>query len=124
MASAGASDHAAACGSEAHARRLLRLLREDDLDAAIDAGLVDYTAHRALDDADNALILAARDRLLAAWAARERHRLRGARLLRRAAERDARRTAPRDDATGKATALPPAAAAALARARARAAGKA
>lgn len=124
MAAAGASEDAAARGSEAHARRLLRLLREDDLDAAIDAGLVDYTAQRALDDADNVLILAARDRLLAAWAARERHRLRAARLLRRAAERDARRTAPRDDATGKATALPPAAAAALARARARAAGKA
>jgi len=62
----------------------------------------------------------AQQQLDAAWAARERHRARAARLERRDAERQARR-APPPVADSK-PALPSAAAAILARAKARAAG--
>jgi len=118
---------------------MLALLREDDVDAAIEAGLARFIPLAALDDEDNAALVAARDRLLAAWAARERHRARAQRLERVAAGRRRARTAARpvdtsttgatDGAGGQAAdvpsrpALPAAAAAALARARARAAGR-
>ncbi len=117
------------------ARQLLQLLRRDDLDAAIEAGLAAFVHDPALSGEENADIVAARDRLLAAWAARERYRARAARLARRAAERKAARAAPPSPAAPPATvpadgvppalppALPAAAAAALARARARMAGK-
>lgn len=108
-------------GSSPDRLRLLALLHEDDLDGALEAGLMDYAA-RADDPAD-APLLAAQRRLRSAWAARERHRARAARLARIAAEREARRRAavPAAGAPGAAAAppLPPAAAAALARARAR-----
>ncbi|MEZ0470471.1 hypothetical protein [Luteimonas salinilitoris] len=108
--------------TDERARTLLRLLDADDLDAAIEAGLADFDADAAasLPAADRDRLRAARDRLLAAWAARERHRSRNARLARRAAEREARRTPPAAG-IGKPR-LPAAAAAALARAKARAGG--
>lgn len=105
--------------------RIAALLRAGDLDAAIEAGLMapGAGANVALDHGDQALIARTRQRLQAAWDARERYRARQARLARRAAEREARRRAtggvPATRAAG-ATALPAAAAAALARARARA----
>jgi hypothetical protein len=109
------------------AARLAALLRDDDVDAAIEAGLMAFTAcpecARRDDRADaNARIAAAQQRLRNAWDARDRHRARMARLRRRADERAARRAGPAQTDAGK-PALPPAAAAALARARARAAGK-
>ncbi|MFO7340275.1 MAG: hypothetical protein C0P65_010680, partial [Lysobacteraceae bacterium] len=78
-------------GSSPDRLRLLALLHEDDLDGALEAGLMDYAA-RADDPAD-APLLAAQRRLRTAWAARERHRARAARLARIAAEREARRRA-------------------------------
>ncbi|HLT45131.1 MAG TPA: hypothetical protein VK000_10780 [Luteimonas sp.] len=104
-------------------RRLLELLRADDVDAALAAGLmaVDADAAGDLDPASRELLAQAQQRLRAAWNARERYRLRSARLARRAAERDARRRAAAAPAAPSARPeLPPAAAAALARARARA----
>lgn len=104
--------------------QLLRLVAKDNLDAAVRAGLMDYTAAAGattLTPAQSQLLLEAQQRLRSAWAARERHRARAARLARRAAERDARRTPP-SAADGK-PALPSAAAAILARAKARAAQK-
>lgn len=118
------------------ARRILALLREDDVDAAIAAGLAAFVPLGELDDPSNDALVAARDRLLAAWAARERHRARARRLERIADERRQSRSSPRTDAVddGAVTdvaastgpprpSLPPAAAAALARARARATGR-
>src|SRR5690606_13447127 len=80
------------------ARRILALLREDDVDAAIAAGLADVVPLAGLADAETAALLAARDRLLAAWAARERHRARARRLARIAEERRQARSSPRTDA--------------------------
>lgn len=107
---------------------LLALVLDDNLDAAVAAGLMAY--HPGPGDA---ALLAAYpdlpDRLLQtqrqlqrAWDARERHRQRALRLARRAAEREARR-APAAPSPHLKPALPPAAAAILARARAKAAGK-
>ncbi|MCI2261240.1 hypothetical protein [Xanthomonas indica] len=114
--------------------QLLRWVLDDDLDAAIDGGLMDY---RGTDPGDDALdpahprlraqVLAAQQRLRDAWAARARYRARSARLERRAAARQARREAVVPTATGttpaapSAPALPAAAAAILARAKAKAA---
>ncbi|WP_407352252.1 hypothetical protein [Luteimonas sp. R10] len=108
--------------TDERARTLLRLLDADDLDAAIEAGLAGFDADAApaLPATDRERLRAARDRLLAAWAARDRHRARNARLARRATEREAGRTPPAA-ATDKPR-LPAAAAAALARAKARAGG--
>jgi len=105
----------------ADATRLVALLRGDDLDAAIDAGLMAFVddGTQALDDAARTLLVETQRRLRAAWDARERHRAREARLARRKAERDARRTPPPPAAAPKPV-LPAAAAAALARAKARA----
>lgn len=107
---------------------LWRLLCDDNIDAAIEAGLMRFDPS-AVVDADVpriaeaiAGIVAMQARLKQAWAARERHRARDARLQRRDAERAARR-APPVAAAGVPASLPPAAAAALARAKARAAGK-
>lgn len=110
--------------------RFVALLREDDVDAAIDAGLMDGwpdTCADALDDDARALLLATRARLRTAWSARARFEARKTRLARRAEARDAARRMP---ASAPATpgksparpALPSNAAALLARARARAAG--
>ncbi|HDS1039667.1 TPA: hypothetical protein QDZ42_002698 [Stenotrophomonas maltophilia] len=107
--------------------QLFARVQADDLDGALQSGLMDYIAR----DADAQLLpghpelpqrlLQAKQHLQRAWAARERYRTRAVRLARREAERDARRTpAPATDAK---PALPAAAAAILARAKARAAGK-
>ncbi|WP_223676229.1 hypothetical protein [Novilysobacter selenitireducens] len=102
-------------------------LRIDDVDAAIEGGLLDADAACPGCSADcTTMIEAARSERLDALAARERYRAREARLQRRAQERAARRTAPAavpGTPAGPAAqpALPPAAAAALARAKARAA---
>lgn len=108
--------------------RLLRLVLDDDLDAALAAGLMDYVP--APDDASllpdhpqlASRLLQAQQQLQRAWAARARHQQRAQRLARRAAEREARR-APAAPTPALMPALPPAAAAILARAKARAAGK-
>ena len=107
---------------------LLCLLLDDRIDAAIDAGLMDYAPAPGDDAPDPARpdlpqhLLAAQARLRTAWAARERHRARALRLARIAEERDARRIRPAA-VTASAAALPAAAAAALARARAKAAAR-
>lgn len=105
-------------------QHLLQFVVDDDLDAAVRAGLMDYTASpgdTALSPAQSQQLLDAQQHLRTAWAARERYRARDARLARRAAEREARR-APPPVADSK-PALPSAAAAILARAKARAAEK-
>lgn len=101
--------------------RLVALLRADEVDAAIDAGLMAFSgdALRALDEVSRRAIVEAQQRLQAAWDARERYRARERRLARRRAEREARR-APATAAEQAAPALPAAAAAALARAKAKA----
>ncbi|UWX04466.1 hypothetical protein H1235_05660 [Pseudoxanthomonas sp. NC8] len=107
--------------------RLRALLQSGDVDAALQAGLMDYVATH---DADDAPIRAIQEQLRTAQDARARYRSREARLSRRAAERAARR-APRAEASivpgpeaeapvaASVPGLPAAAAAALARARAR-----
>ena len=72
--------------------QLLALLHAGDLDAALQAGLMDYPAVPG--DPGDAPLLAAQAQLQAAWAARERHRARDQRLARLADERQARRTRP------------------------------
>lgn len=104
------------------AQRLLALLRDDDLDAAIEAGLMTFDGFDTLAPDEGVAIASAQERLRDAWAARDRYRAREARLARRAAERQTKRVPLRDD-SGKPPPLPPAAAAALARAKAKAAGK-
>ena len=103
---------------------LYACLQADDLDGALQAGLMAFPA-AAGDIAtpqQAARILAAQTQVRRAWDARERYRARAVRLARRAAERYARRSPP--PAPDGTVALPSAAAAILARAKARAAGQA
>jgi len=115
--------------------RLVERLRADDIDAAIDAGLMDGwpdACAQVLESDARDLLLATRARLRTAWAARARFEARNARLARRAEVRDASRAAPRPgpaataatpataDAPPAHPALPPKAAELLARAKARA----
>ena len=102
----------------AHATQLMHLLQADDLDTALQAGLMAFKPCPACDVLPAATVLAAQQRLRTAWAARERYRARNARLAQRTAAREAKR---KQDAPEKRSALPPAAAAILARAKARAA---
>ncbi|MCC8363644.1 hypothetical protein LK996_11245 [Lysobacter sp. A6] len=104
-------------GDAAH--RINAALRDDDLDRAIDLGLLDDIACSTCAPACREALAHARDDRRRALAARERHRDRALRLARLQRERDAKR-APVQAPTG-APALPPAAAAALERAKARAA---
>jgi len=108
-----------------HVRRLHGLVVSDDMDAAIEAGLMDFVpcACGGRDDDAIASLLQAQARLRIAWDARERYRQRNARLARRAAEREARRAAAASPATAASPrpALPSAAADILARAKAKAA---
>lgn len=92
-------------------------LAVDDIDRALDAGLLTVEPCDACSPSCATVLLAARGTRLAALAARERFRARAARLLRRQHERALRRVA-----ASPTESLPPAAAAALARAKARAAG--
>jgi len=116
---------------------LLHLLRAGDVDAAIDAGLLQLppAALDAVDEAARLVLVQARQRLATAWAARARFRARQARLQRRQCERQSRRavgvaSGAADVDAGNAVvssvrpALPAAAAAALARARSRATARA
>lgn len=96
-------------------------LQRDDIDAALQARMLDWPACDACAEAAG-LDAAAAQRLhqtqralMTALAARERHRERNARLQMRALQRQRKAAAS--------PALPPAAAAALARAQARAAAK-
>jgi hypothetical protein len=93
----------------------------DNLDAALEAGLLRWQP--AADDAPAqvAVLQAARQRVQLALAARERYRNRAVRLRRIEAERDARRTPP-PASPAAAAVLPGSVAAILARAKARAAG--
>lgn len=111
-------------GAAAHAIRAA--LAVDDLDRAIDAGLLECEPCAACADNCRDAVIAARDERRNALAARERYRVRNARLQRRAAQREVRRRPTIDPAAPSPSpraALPPAAAAALARAKAKAAGK-
>ncbi|WP_045760825.1 hypothetical protein [Xanthomonas albilineans] len=106
--------------------QLLRWILDDNIDAAIEGGLMDYVGddpdHDALDPAHpqlRAQLLDAQQRLRIAWAARARYRARTARLALRAQARQARRVAPASAATATPP-LPAAAAAILARAKAKA----
>ena len=99
------------------ASRLADLLADDAVDAALEAGLMQFIACASCDARCAERIDAAKLKLAAAWAARDRHRARSARLARIAAEREARRTPP--PAAEKAAALPASAAAILARVKAR-----
>src|SRR4051794_36165613 len=103
------------CG---HGIRLLGLLRNDNIDAAIEDGLVRYVPCPACDPALAAELIETQQKLSMAWAARDRYVARNARIARRAAERDAKRSPAIPE---KKSQLPPAAAAILARAKARAA---
>ena len=102
--------------------RLLALLRTDDIDGALAAGLMDYTPSTDLPSDADLLLRHAEQRLRSAWAARARYQARAQRLARRDAERQAKRAPPPSADTKPA--LPSAAAAILARAKARAAGNA
>lgn len=108
--------------SAARTAQLAAWLAADNLDAALEGGLMDWQAAAQDAPADVAQVLAARARVATALAARERYRNRAVRLRRIAAEGDARRTPPPSSPSVPA-ALPSAAAAILARAKARAAGK-
>lgn len=116
----------AGCPQAARIDAVLASLARDDVDAAIEAGLMDLLpcppGHACECAARWTTIRETQQRLRAAWNARDRHRARQLRLARRAAERDARR-APAVAAQPTARpALPASAAAILARAKARAAG--
>lgn len=102
-------------GADAHA--ILAGLLADDLDAALERGLLDADPCPACRPRCGAMLSASRDARHAALQARDRYRARQARLLRRAAARAS--TPPGDDRTQ--AALPDAAAGALARALVRAA---
>jgi hypothetical protein len=98
----------------------------DDLDSALQAGLLTIDVCADCSAACRARLLLARDARRAALEARERFRQRETRLARKRHERDQRRVSAPSSAPGVTTpivSLPPAAAAALARARLRAAGR-
>jgi len=111
------------CTRETTAHAVLDALRVNDVDAAIELGLLDGVPCPGCRDDCNARLRQARDERHFALAARERHRARAARLQRRAAEREARRAPPAQTAAADTPALPAAAAAALARAKAKAAAR-
>lgn len=121
-----------ACGCDrvegAAAHIVAGALAGDDLDLAIESGLLSCDQCDGCTDACAAMLLAARDARQRAFAARARFRAREARLQRRAAERASTRAIPAPspataEAAGFQPALPSAAAAALARAKAKAAGR-
>ena len=112
-----------AAGATAH--EVLVALRDDDVDRAIEAGLLDCAPCTGCSPECTQILQAARDARLTALAARDRYRARMERLERRTSARAARRA--KGTAAGSANgtvapALPAAAAAALARAKAKAAG--
>ena len=104
----------AAGGARIHA--VANALAVDDLDHALDAGLLELPSCPGCTSACRQSVQDTAVDRRAAFEARERYRAREARLVHRAAERAARRKPPAP------TGLPPAAAAALARAKAKAGG--
>jgi len=110
-------------------RAIAEALNVDDLDCAIEAGLLRWNGCIAcafangLSPTDARQLQATQASRLAALAARERYRVREQRLQQRSAQRDARRTGT-GGVTPSQSALPSAAAAALARAKAKAAARA
>ena len=108
-----------ACTQPNAAHALLTVLHEDDLDAALQRGLLDAHPCPGCDANCNARLIEARDGRRVALAARERHHARAARLLRRKTEREAARTPPATIVNAT-PALPSGAADALARALAKA----
>jgi hypothetical protein len=111
---------ASAAGGNAHA--VLAMLAADDLDAALELGLLAAQPCPGCETGCHVRLVAARDARHCALAARDRHRARARRLLRRKAEREAAR-APLPSPATRAPALPPSAADALARALAKASGR-
>ena len=97
---------------------LLHHLQSDDIDAAIEAGLMHYLPCPTCERALAVELDKARQKLSAAWAARDRYLARNARLARRVAEREAKRASAIPE---RKSALPAGAAAILARATAKAA---
>lgn len=101
-------------------------LARDDLDAALEAGLLASEGCPGCTQTCTRSLLAARDARRFALASRDRYRAREARLALRQQERLARRTptrSPSGDGLVAPPPLPAAAAAALARAKDRAAGR-
>jgi len=122
------ASNACVCGCDdprgAAAHVVNAALRVDDVDRAIEAGLLDREVECThCSDQCRARLHEARAARVAALAARERYRARVARLERRARERAEKRASPPVTAvvTPTPSALPSAAAAALARAREKAA---
>jgi hypothetical protein len=129
---AGTASAPTHCAIGANALRLAASLRADDIDAAIESGLMafspcaDCARDPAVADAIDA-IAHAQTRLRAAWAARDRYRAREARIARRERERTERRragavAAPQGPAAPRPP-LPAAVASVRARATAKAAGQ-
>jgi len=118
----GCSD---ALGADVHG--VVAALADDDLDGALQAGLLTCQPCVSCTPDCTAALLVARDARGDVLAARERFRSREARLARRQQERAARRATPAmpsNAAPGASTpSLPADAAAALARAQAKAAGR-
>ena len=111
--------HCTAC-DDGRAHAMQAMLMADDLDAALQLGLLDAQPCPGCDAACTTRLIEARDARRLALAARYRYRTRDARLRRRKAECDAARRPAPNDAPMQAPALPPAAADALARALAKA----
>jgi hypothetical protein len=113
-----------ACDCTAHvaAHAVVAALLVDDVDRAIENGLLEGATCQACDPACQARVTEARHAREFALAARERYRDRQIRLARRAAERDAQRRGTADSAAGPGAPadLPKSASDALARALARA----
>lgn len=101
---------------------IAQALREDDVDAAIRLGLLEWEgdvaslAHLTLPEADIVNLLRVRNERLTALAARDRYRARTARLERLQTERRQRQAESVADTPAGTSALSGAAAAALARA--------
>jgi hypothetical protein len=106
-----------ACRAGSQPHGIVAALLRDDLDAAIELGLLTCAPCPGCTPQCQASIAAARDARLTALAARERYRARQARLAERVQERARRRA---QAAAASPSALPPAAAAALQRALAKA----
>ena len=119
----GASCPHCACPSAENggAHALLAMLAADDLDAALEHGLLDVRPCPFCDAGCKARLIEARDARQAALGARHRYRARIHRLACRKAARDAGRAPPATTASTR-PALPAGAADALARALAKAGG--
>ncbi|WP_324307783.1 hypothetical protein [Thermomonas sp.] len=108
------------CQADAVAHRLLQALHTDDVDVALELGLLDAQPCPDCAPTCTARLQEARDARHFALAARERHRARAQRLARIQSERDAARRPPPAPSIAQAPVLPSSAADALARALAKA----